>query len=185
MASVQDLARERSLPEAARNTSSATTEAGTTLAKVRPRRDPGPPATCRIVVIILLTTPPRQYIVDGMKAEPRDFAHVVEALVANVSDLLDSPEARDRVRAVHHLAAGLEALERQVLLDAQASGMTWADIGAVYGVSRQAAHRRFADETVVPSDYFDALLKDLDTEAEVVPTLAQAAKRARHAAESR
>jgi len=180
MASVQDLARERSLPEAARNTSSATTEAGTTLAKVRPRR-----ATCRIVVIILLTTPPRQYIVDGMKAEPRDFAHVVEALVANVSDLLDSPEARDRVRAVHHLAAGLEALERQVLLDAQASGMTWADIGAVYGVSRQAAHRRFADETVVPSDYFDALLKDLDTEAEVVPTLAQAAKRARHAAESR
>jgi hypothetical protein len=110
-----------------------------------------------------------QYIVDNMKAEPRDFAHVLDILVANARDMLDSPDARTRVRGVHHLAAGVEALERRVLLDAQASGMTWADIGAVYGVSRQAAHRRFSDETVVPADYFDALLNDLDTEAEIVP----------------
>ena len=49
-----------------------------------------------------------------------------------------------------------------MLLDAQAAGMTWAEIGGVYGVSRQAAHRRFSDDTVVPADFFDALLRNLD-----------------------
>ena len=46
------------------------------------------------------------------------------------------------------------------LLEAQTSGLTWAQIGEVYGVSRQAAHRRFSDETVVPSDFFDQLLEE-------------------------
>lgn len=119
-----------------------------------------------------------------MKAARRDFAHVVEVLVTNVRGLLLSPSPRDRVRAVQRLAAGVQALERQVLLDAQAAGMTWAEIGRAYGVSRQAVHRRFSDETVVPADYFEALLKNLDEEAEFVPALAQAAKRARHASES-
>jgi hypothetical protein len=116
-----------------------------------------------------------------MTADQRDFAHVADTLLTNVRDLLDSPDARDRVRAVHALAAGVGALERQVLLDAQAAGMTWAEIGRVYGVSRQAAHRRFSDDTVVPADYFDALLKDLAEPGQVVPALARAAQRARHA----
>lgn len=120
-----------------------------------------------------------------MTVDRGEFAHVIEALLTNVKDLLGSASAPDRVRAIHHVAAGVEALERRVLLDAQASGMTWAEIGGVYGVSRQAAHRRFSDETVVPADYFDALLEELDEEGEVVPTLAQAAKRARQAAASR
>ena len=120
-----------------------------------------------------------------MKAEPRDFAHVVDTLLTNVRDLLDSPDARTRVRAVHSLVVGVDGLQRLVLRDAQASGMTWAEIGSVYGVSRQAAHRRFSDETVVSADYFDQLLKELDDEAEVVPALAQAAKRSRRATASR
>ena len=120
-----------------------------------------------------------------MQTEPPDFAVVAEALLKTVRDLLSSPDGRDRVGAVHHLALAVAALERQVLIDAQASGVTWAEIGALYGVSRQAAHRRFSHETVVPADYFDALLQDLDAEAGVVPTLAQAAKRARHASTSR
>lgn len=120
-----------------------------------------------------------------MRAEDREFAHVIDTLRTNVRDLIDSPNARDRVRAVHHLAAGVEGLERRVLLDAQASGMSWAEIGDVYGVSRQAVHRRFADETLVPTDYFDTLQADLDADPEVVPALAQAAKRARHAADTR
>jgi hypothetical protein len=106
-----------------------------------------------------------------------DFAHVVDVLVQNVRDLLDSSNPADRVRAVHHLATGIGALERRVLLDAQAAGVTWAEIGAIYGVSRQAAHRRFSDETVVPTDYFDSLLKELDTEPKIVPSLARAATR--------
>lgn len=58
--------------------------------------------------------------------------------------------------------------------------MRWAEVAGVYGIPRQAAHRRFSDETAVPADYFDALLNDLDAEAEVVPALAQAAERAGH-----
>ncbi len=121
----------------------------------------------------------------AMTTEQRDFAHVVDMLLTNVRDLLNSPNVRDRVRAIHALAAGVEALERQVLLDAQAAGMTWAEIGGVYGVSRQAAHRRFSDETVVPADFFDGLLKELDEPGEVVPALARAANRARPAAATR
>jgi hypothetical protein len=117
-----------------------------------------------------------------MTADQQDFARVADTLLTNVRDLLDSPDARDRVRAIHALAAGVEVLERQVLLDAQAAGMTWAEIGRVYGVSRQAAHRRFSDDTVVPAGYLDALLKDLDDPGEVVPALARAAQRARRAA---
>jgi hypothetical protein len=116
--------------------------------------------------------------------ERPDFAHVAEALLKSVRDHLDSPDAEERVSAVNHLATGVGALERQVLLDAQASGMSWTEIGKVYGVSRQAVHRRFSDETVVPDDYFDALVRDLDAAGEIVPTLARAAKRARHAAAS-
>jgi hypothetical protein len=119
-----------------------------------------------------------------MGTQQAQATHVVDTLVENVRDLLDSSGAPDRVRAVHHLAAGIKALERRVLLDAQASGMTWAEIGSVYGVSRQAAHRRFSDETVVPADYFDALLKELDADGEVVAALARAADRARRAAAS-
>ena len=120
-----------------------------------------------------------------MNAETHEFAHVVETLLTNLRDLLDHPDARTRVRAVHSLAIGVEALERHVLFNAQASGVTWAEIGSVYGVSRQAAHRKFSDETVVPADLFDELLRDLDSAPEVVPALARAAKRAGHAAESR
>ena len=116
-----------------------------------------------------------------MRTETREFTTVADTLLANIRDLLDSPDAKTRVRAIHHLAAGVEALERQVLLDAQSSGLTWAQIGEVYGVSRQAAHRRFSDETVVPSDFFDQLLEDLDEDREVVPALAKAAERIRRA----
>jgi hypothetical protein len=87
-----------------------------------------------------------------MQSQHREFASVANTLLANISELLDSPDPSVRVRAIHHLAAGVNTLERQVLLDAQSAGLTWAQIGEVYGVSRQAAHRRFSDQTVVPSD---------------------------------
>lgn len=116
-----------------------------------------------------------------MKTEAHPYTTIADALLANVRDLLDSPDARTRVRAVHHLVVGVEALEHRVLLEAQSSGLTWAQIGEVYGVSRQAVHRRFSDETVVPTDFFDQLLEDTGDDAEGVPTLAVAASRARRA----
>lgn len=112
-----------------------------------------------------------------MQAEHQEFASVADALFSNIRDLLDSPDPKDRVRAAHFLAAGVDTLERQILLDAQSAGFSWAQIGEVYGVSRQAAHRRFSDETVVPSDFFDQLLEDLDEDREAAPNLAKAAKR--------
>lgn len=119
-----------------------------------------------------------------MKSEAWGFATVADTLFANIRDLLNSSDAKTRVRAIRHLAAGFEALERQVLLDAQSSGLTWAQIGEVYGVSRQAAHRRFSDQTVAPSDFFDRLLADLGEDREVVPALAESAKRIRRSADA-
>jgi hypothetical protein len=112
-----------------------------------------------------------------MKTEARSAADDLMTLVTNVSDLLDSTDQRARVAAVNHLAAGIEQLEKRVVHEAHESGMTWDQIGKVYGVSRQAVHRRFA-ETVVPAEFFDELLASLDEPAEVVDTLARATKRA-------
>lgn len=112
-----------------------------------------------------------------MKTDARSAADDLKTLVTNVSDLLDSTDQHARVAAVNHLAAGIEQLEKRVVHEAHESGMTWDQIGKVYGVSRQAVHRRFA-ETVVPEEFFDELLASLDEPAEVVDTLARAAKRA-------
>lgn len=113
-----------------------------------------------------------------METLHHDYVQAVETLLTNSRDSLDSPTASQRVYAMNHLARGVELLERQVVWEAQASGMSWAEIGRIYGVSRQAAHSRFANETVVPADYFDVILKELDEPAELVPTLNLAAKRA-------
>lgn len=112
----------------------------------------------------------------GVHTQPHEFTAVVDTLLANVRDLLDSPDPKTRVRAIHHLAAGVEALERRVVFDAQSAGLTWAQIGAVYGVSRQAAHRRFSNETIMPSDHLGELLEDLDVDDEAIPTIAGPAK---------
>lgn len=116
-----------------------------------------------------------------MQTQHREFAPVANTLLASIRDLLDSPDPKTRVRSIRHLAAGVDTLERQVLLDAQSAGLTWAQIGEVYGVSRQAAHRRFSDQTLVPSDFFDQLLEDLDDDADVAPALARAAERLQRA----
>lgn len=110
-----------------------------------------------------------------------DLAHDFDLLLDNVRELLTSSDPRSRVRAVRHLAFGAHILERQALIDAQGEGLSWADIGSLYGVTRQAAHRRFTTETVVPSEAFDELLDALDNEDGPLPhALVQASKRLRH-----
>lgn len=121
-------------------------------------------------VIIMLTF---------MQIEHRELADVADTLMTKVHDLLESPDPKTRVRAVRHLASAVDTLERQVLLDAQSSGLSWTQIGEVYGISRQAAHRRFSDQTVVPPDYFVQLLEDLDEDREVNSALSRAASRVR------
>lgn len=62
---------------------------------------------------------------------------------AALGALLAHPDPRVRVAAMHRLSSEARVLERRVVLDAHASGLTWAEIGCEYGVSRQAVHRRF------------------------------------------
>jgi hypothetical protein len=104
--------------------------------------------------------------------------HVVTALV---QALLDGRSPRDRVRTVRLLQIGVTVIERQVLQDAKASGMTWAEIGDVYGITRQAAHRRFNEPTIMSPEGFDELLAYLDEPPEFIPALARAAERVRAA----
>ncbi|MGF1617054.1 MAG: hypothetical protein ACFCU2_04505 [Acidimicrobiia bacterium] len=119
-----------------------------------------------------------------MKTDARSAADALKTLVTNLSDLLDSTDQHARVAAVNQLAAGIEQVEKRVVQEAHESGMTWDQIGKVYGVSRQAVHRRFA-ETVVPAEFFEELLASLDEPGEVVDTLARAAKRADSSDETR
>lgn len=121
-------------------------------------------------VIIMLTF---------MQIEHREFADVADTLMTKFHDLLESSDPKTRVRAVRHLASAIDTLERQVLLDAQSSGLSWTQIGQVYGISRQAAHRRFSHQTLVPPDYFDQLLEDLDEDREVNSALSRATDRVR------
>lgn len=130
-----------------------------------------------ICVSAMLTNELCQHIIDIMKTDARSAADDLKTLARNVSDLLGSTDQHVRIAAVNHLAIGIEQLEKRVVHEAQESGMTWDQIGKVYGVSRQAVHRRFA-ETVVPAEFFDELLASLDEQAEVVDTLARATKRA-------
>jgi hypothetical protein len=116
------------------------------------------------------------------KAQPTDLAHYLDVLVENYRDLLDSSDLRTRALAVCSFATGVMKLERGALNDMNAAGFTWAEIGEVYGVSRQAAHRRFA-ETVAPAQFFDELVVSLDEPAEVIPSLARASEKYARVAE--
>lgn len=81
--------------------------------------------------------------------------------------------------AIRRLAEAIGILEEQVIADAHHAGMSWTQIGQVYGVSRQAVHRRFASVDYVNPADFDQLLDHLDDAPEVVPALQRAANRAR------
>ena len=53
-----------------------------------------------------------------MKTEACEFSTIADSLLGSTRELADSSDPRTRVRAIHRLAAGVETLERQVLLDA-------------------------------------------------------------------
>jgi hypothetical protein len=78
-------------------------------------------------------------------------ASIAEPVFAELEDAVDAGLASkildDPLRALS-AAARLERLARTLAEHAAAAaidaGMSWRDIGAAYGISKQAAHQRFA-----------------------------------------
>jgi hypothetical protein len=53
------------------------------------------------------------------------------------------PDPLERLDVVRQAREALETLEAQTVSEARAVGATWSEIGALYGVSKQAAQQRF------------------------------------------
>lgn len=72
---------------------------------------------------------------------------MVEARTGTVRDLLGYEPfgltAPDALRAISQLNDGVDHLLRETVHQARRHGTTWQDIGAVLGISRQAAFQRF------------------------------------------
>ncbi|MFZ0324425.1 MAG: hypothetical protein WAN48_09875 [Actinomycetes bacterium] len=49
----------------------------------------------------------------------------------------------DQLYAIHRLRTLLDTAERDAVKRGRNDGMTWAWIGEIFGVTRQAAHERF------------------------------------------
>jgi len=75
-----------------------------------------------------------------------------EHLLDQVRQRAATPAAADRLDAAVHLsaqhAATADRLLDHVVAEARAAGMSWTDIGARLGVSKQAARQRFADRAI-------------------------------------
>ena len=57
--------------------------------------------------------------------------------------LREIPDPLRRLDAVHGALQALEDLEAATVADARSAGVTWIDIGALYGLSKQGAQQRF------------------------------------------
>lgn len=64
-------------------------------------------------------------------------------LAKAIAALEDVPEPLVRLDAVREAREALEALEADTARQARDGGATWSQIGALYGVSKQAAQQRF------------------------------------------
>lgn len=70
------------------------------------------------------------------KAQTRQIAKALEALHSARTDAA-------RLDAARRLREGADELERAAVEAARAAGMTWSEIGAVYGLTKQGAQQRF------------------------------------------
>jgi hypothetical protein len=91
--------------------------------------------------------------------------------------LADEPD--DGLRAVADLRAELDSLEAEHVSRALRAGATWAEIGAALGVSKQAAHRKYARRPLVaptPGERHELLISS-DARLAVVMARSEAAAR--------
>ena len=67
----------------------------------------------------------------------------VKRLDRTLQALRDILDPADRLAAVRRSIIELEKLEAATVADARAAGVTWIQIGALYGLSKQGAQQRF------------------------------------------
>jgi hypothetical protein len=68
----------------------------------------------------------------------------VERVIAKcLQGLTSEQDMGNRVRLARALQEAASDLERQVVSDARAAGVTWTEIGRVYDTTKQAAQQRF------------------------------------------
>jgi hypothetical protein len=72
-------------------------------------------------------------------ADPVHVKRLDRALAA----LREIPDPLRRLDAVRRSREALDDLEAATVADARAAGVTWIDIGALYGLSKQGAQQRF------------------------------------------
>lgn len=73
-------------------------------------------------------------------------------LVKALSSLAEVPDPVDRLEAIRSVQETLEQMAREAADEARAAGTTWKQIGAVYGVSKQAAQQRFRRRTAATAE---------------------------------
>ena len=96
------------------------------------------------------------------------------SVLENARNLLASADPATSLRAARHLKEVAGKLEDCVASAAHDAGMTWAEVGAVYDMTRQSAHKRFASLPVASAEVFEWLLSD--ERDEPAPALVAAAE---------
>jgi hypothetical protein len=81
-----------------------------------------------------------------MYVVPSLHKHRIETGLFNVAALLDSANARDRLRALNHLQILVRNEVDLAVREAREMKMSWRDIGDVFGLSRQSAHERWGTD---------------------------------------
>ena len=76
-------------------------------------------------------------------ADPVHVKRLDRALAA----LREIQDPLRRLDAVRRSREALDDLEAATVADARAAGVTWIDIGALYGLSKQGAQQRFRRRT--------------------------------------
>ena len=64
-------------------------------------------------------------------------------LAKKLSELAATKDARSRLVLAHEIQRAAVVLEQQSVADARDAGMTWTQIGALFGMTKQAAQQRF------------------------------------------
>lgn len=64
-------------------------------------------------------------------------------IAKKLTELAATKDARQRLLLAHEIQQAAVALEHMTVGDARHAGMTWTQIGGLFGMSKQAAQQRF------------------------------------------